>query len=385
MEFDLDETEKLLASSVEDAVARYIDPLVAADPGAGPVAADTIRELNRHAAAFGVFGARIPEEFGGTELSHVALGLVIERLPPFFAVSAIAQEATTFRFFHAAGEGLRERFLADLISGRLIAASAISEPVTGSDPSGVQTTAKREGETVHVRGAKLWITNGTIADVIVALARDRDSGELVRVLIDTRETPIEAREVPMGGLRRGHLSELTLDVRVPADQVLTATSNTRDALTRSWLANRPNMGLIACHIATRALEAAINYAKERRQFGRPIAAFQLIQGLLADMATEIDAARLLCYRALAGLDAGRRVAREAAMAKMFATEAAIRVVLRAQEVYGAYGAATEYPLDQWLRDARMLTYPDGTRQIQQLIIGRDLVGIPAFTDYSPSE
>ena len=384
MEFAFNEVESMVASAVEDAVSRYIDPLLAKQPADEPVSADVLRELNQHAAAFGVFGARVPQEHGGSELTCAALGIVMERLPPFFAMSAVSQEATTFRIFSAASDAIRARYLPGLVSGELIAASGISEPGAGSDPRSIRTTATIDGDTIHLRGTKLWITNATVADLILVLARHEETGELVRVIVDTRETPLETREVPMSGLRQGHLGEVTIDVSVPAEQLLAGRGDTRDALTRSWLANRPNIGLIACHIATQALDFAIAHAKERHQFGQPLGSFQLVQGMLADMATEIDAARLLSYRALAELDAGRRAAREASMAKMFATEMAIRVVLRAQEILGSSGSALELPLDQWLRDARMLTFPDGTRQVHQLVIGRDLTKISAFAGYKPS-
>jgi alkylation response protein AidB-like acyl-CoA dehydrogenase len=379
MEFAFDEVETMLASAVEDAVARYVDPLVAAQPPAEPVSSEVLRELNRHGAAFGVFGARVPEEHGGSGLSCAALGIVMERLPPFFAMSAISQEATTFRVFSAGSDAIRAQYLPGLVAGELIAASGISEPGAGSDPRSIRTTATRDGDTIRLRGTKLWITNATVADLILVLARDAQTGELVRVLVDTRETPLETREVPMSGLRQGHLGEVTIDVSVPAERLLAGRGDTRDALTRSWLANRPNIGLVACHIARRAIDFAVAHVKERHQFGQPIGSFQLVQGVLADAATELDAARLLSYRALAELDAGRRAAREASMAKLFATEMAVRVVLRCQELLGSAGSALEYPYDQWLRDARMLTFPDGTRQVHQLVIGRDLTGLSAFS------
>jgi alkylation response protein AidB-like acyl-CoA dehydrogenase len=367
----LGEFERDLAAAVEDAVERHIEPALAPLPVDEPVSAEVLRELNRHAREFGVFGARVPAEHGGSELSCLGLGVVLERLPPFLAMSAVSQEATTFRIASAADEALRERFLPGLVAGTTIAASGISEPGAGSDPRSIGTTATPDGDRIRLRGTKLWITNATVADVILVLARHADTGELVRVLVDCAETPLETREVPMSGLRQGHLGEVAIDVEVPAGQLLAGSQGTRDALTRSWLANRPNVGLIACNIASRALAFSIEHVRERRQFGQPIGGFQLVQGVLADVATELDAARLLCYRALAALDEGQRAAREASMA--------VRATLRCQELFGSAGSALEYPLDQWLRDARMLTFPDGTRQIHQLVIGRDLTGISAFS------
>jgi alkylation response protein AidB-like acyl-CoA dehydrogenase len=374
--------EQELAAAVEDAVERHLEPLLASLPADEPVSAEVLRELNRHACEFGVFGTRVPVEHGGSELSCVGLGVVLERVPPFFGVSAVSQEATTFRIFSAAEDALRDRYLPGLVAGTTIAASGITESGAGSDPRSIRTTATPLGDKIRLRGSKLWITNATVADVILVLARHAESGELVRVLVDCAETPLETREVPMAGLRQGHLGEVTIDVEVPAENLLAGRQDTRDALTRSWLANRPNIGLVACSIASRALAFSIEHVRERRQFGQPIGSFQLVQAVLADVATELDAARLLCYRALAALDEGRRAAREASMAKMFATEMAVRATLGCQELFGSAGSALEYPLDQWLRDARMLTFPDGTRQIHQLVIGRDLTGMSAFASAS---
>lgn len=379
MDTTLTDIELLLAESVENAVRQRINPLISGLAADQPCSRHDILALNEIVADFGVFGSRVPEDLGGSGLTQVMLGLVVERLPPFYAVAAIAHEATTFRFLNGASDSLRERYLAHLVNGTVVAASAISEPEIGSDPAHVRTQARISHDTVHVRGSKLWTTNGTIADLIVVLARDAQSGEPVRILIDTRETPVWAREVPMAGLLQGHLSELNLDVTVPRENILDRAGNTRDLLTRAWLSNRPNMGLVACHIGTMALDATIRYANERHQFGRAIASFQLVQGLLADAATDLQAGRLLCFHALSELDAGRRAAREASMAKMFCTNSAARAVMHCQEIYGAFGSSTEFPIDQWLRDVRMITHPDGTRQIHQLIVGRDLTGVSAFT------
>lgn len=378
MDTTLSDTERLLAESVEDSVRRRMEPLIARMPADEPCSREDILALNDVVADFGVFGARVPEDLGGSGLSQVMLGIVIERLPPFYAVSAIAHEATTFRFLSGATDELRARYLPELVAGTVVAGSAISEPEIGSDPARVRTQARIADGRVHLSGSKLWTTNGTVADLIVVLARNADTGELTRVLVDTRQTPVVGREVSMGGLRQGHLSELELDVTVPSENVLGRPVDARDTLTRAWLSNRPNMGLVACHIGTMALQAATRYATERQQFGRSLASFQLIQGILADTATDLQAGRLLCYHALSELDHGRRAAREASMAKMFCTEAGARAVTRCQEVFGAFGSSTEFPLDQWLRDVRMLTHPDGTRQIHQLIVGRDLTGVSAF-------
>lgn len=374
---DTDDTERLLASSVADMVRRRIEPRLDGTPPE-PVSKDVLVACLRDVAATGYFGVRVPEAWGGSGLTHLLSGTVTEALPAFLGVACIAQEATIFRLVAGAGDAVREEYLPGLLAGDLVAGSAVSEPDVGSASNAVTATVERRGDGYRLRARKLWTTNGTVADLLVVLARDTETGSTARVLVDTRTTPVAAADLPMSGLTRGHLCSVTVDATVPADHVLTSVS-TSTKMTDSWTLNRVSMGLIACALARSAVDYAIAYARTREQFGRAIARFQLVQALVADAATSVEAARLLCRRALADLDAGRPAVLSSSMAKLFATETAIQAILKAQQVAGSYGVSRELPFDEWLRDARMLTFPDGTSQIQQLIIGRELLGVSAFT------
>jgi alkylation response protein AidB-like acyl-CoA dehydrogenase len=339
--------------------------------------------LHRVAASLGYHGARLPEADGGSGLTYVMLGLLNETFPPVLTMSLLGHESTIKRIHMGGTPAQKERFLPDLLEARRIGGTASSEPNVGSDPRGIETTAVADGDHYVLNGTKLWTTNGSIIDtaiVVASLGRDAAGRNLItRIIVDRAESPFESREVPAIGLQQGHLGELVFrDCRVPKANVLGEPGDAHRSLTFTWLANRPGMGLIGVHLAQRALDASVAHARQRVQFGQPIAKFQLIQAMLAEMSTLTDAGRLLCYRALGLLDRGVWCHRESSMAKAFATEAAVKVTNMAVQVHGSYGLTREAPLEKWARDARMLTLPDGTTQIQQLIIGRELVGLRAF-------
>lgn len=375
-----DADEVAFGTLVDTMVRRFIEPRIsgrAREPLQKEVYAELVSEI---AATTGYFGARVPETQGGTGLSLVLAGALLERLPTFLGVSCVSQEATTYRVSLSSSDSLRERYLRPLIEGRLLGGTAVSEPDTGSDSGHPRARIIREGDGLRIEGSKLWTTNGSVADVLVVLGEDVSTGEVRRVLVDTTETAVRTREVPMLGLDCGYLAEVTFEGPVPLGNLLDSdTSTARSVLAKSWTLNRVSMALLALSIASRAVTYATEYAKEREQFGRKIGSFQLVQALLADAVTSVEASRLLCYRALSLLDRGVESRSASAMAKLQGTESAIQAVLKAQQVMGTIGVAAESPFDSWYRDVRMFTFPDGTSQIQQLIIGRELTGMSAFT------
>lgn len=384
MDFEWTETERMLAEAARQVAERQVEPVLAAHPADRPLPRAAMLDLYRAVADLGFLGARVPEAEGGSGLSYVMLGVLFETLPPAITMSVLGHEATVTRIHLAGDAGQRARWLPDLVGGRRIAGTAASEPNVGSDPRGIETTARVDGDHYVLNGTKLWTSNGSILDValvIATLGRDAGGRNLITsFLVDRQESPFESREVPVSGLQQGHLAELIFtDCRVPRANRLGEPGHAHAPLTFTWLANRPSVGLVAAHLARRALDASVRYAKERRQFGKPIGGFQLVQGMLAEMAALTEASRLLCYRALALLDRGVWCHLESSVAKMYATEAAVKVTGLAMELHGAYGLTREFPLERWARDARMLTIPDGTRQIHQLIIGRELVGLRAFS------
>jgi alkylation response protein AidB-like acyl-CoA dehydrogenase len=383
MDFEFNDDERLLSETARRIVARDVEPVLAKHPQDQALPKPVMVDLYRAIADLGYPGARIPEEDGGSGLSHVMLGVLNETLPPVLAFSLLGHESTTKRLHMGGTPEQKKRFLPDLLAGRKLAGTAASEPNVGSDPRGIETTARLDGDHYVLNGTKLWISNGPILDltmVVASLGRDAQGRNLItRFMVDRQESPFEQKEIPTVGLQQGPLGELHFrDCRVPKENQIGEPGDAHHSLTFTWLANRPNIGLFGVHLMQKALDASIAHAKQRTQFGSPIAKFQLVQEMLAEMSASIDASRLLCYRALALLDKGVWCHRESSVAKMFATEAALRVTNLAIQLHGASGLTKEFPLEAWARDARMMTIPDGTTQIHQLIIGRELTGLRSF-------
>lgn len=373
------DVDDVFVSAVDDMCTRRIGPMIDATPADRAIDAETLRACLRHVATTGYFGARVAESAGGSGLPLTATGVVTESLPAFLAVACIAQEATTFRIASSGNVSMHERYLPQLIGGELIAGSCISEPDVGSGSNEIRTSLRRVGSgRMRLRGVKLWSTNAPVADVLVVLARD-ESGQLVRIVLDAHADGVQVNPVETTGLRRGHLAEVVLDVSVSSENVLSGSTGARTVLQSSWSLNRASMGLAASALLRSALEAATRYSTERVQFGRPIGGHQLIQALLADAWAAWQAGRLLAYHALAVMDTGDPATKEASAAKLFGTEAAVTHISKLQQVAGSYGITPEFPFSQWLADASMLIFPDGTPQIQRLIMGRDIVGISAFS------
>ena len=383
MDFEFNDDERLLAETARRIVARDVDPILTKHPQDQPLPKSVMLDLYRAIGDLGYPGARIPEDDGGSGLTHVMLGILNETLPPVLAFSLLGHESTTKRLHMGGTPAQKKRFLPDLLAGRKLAGTAASEPNVGSDPRGIETTARLDGDHYVLNGTKLWISNGPILDytmVVASLGRDAQGRNLItRFMVDREESPFEQKEIPTVGLMQGPLGELHFrDCRVPRDNQIGEPGDAHHALTFTWLANRPNIGLFGVHLMQKALDASIAHAKQRSQFGSPIAKFQLVQEMLAELSASIDASRLLCYRALSLLDKGVWCHRESSVAKMVATEAAVRVTNLAMQLHGASGLTREFPLESWARDARMLTIPDGTTQIHQLIIGRELTGLRSF-------
>jgi alkylation response protein AidB-like acyl-CoA dehydrogenase len=385
MDFSLDSEQRLIQESTRRMVERDIVPILKSrDPDVSLSKADLLK-IFQICAAQGLTSARIPEEAGGSGLSAVTMGLMYEQLPPAMGLALIGHEGTGARIFLSSSAEHRERFLPDIISATRIACTGNTEPDAGSDPRSVKTRAVVSGDHFVINGRKMWITNASVCDLInvtCATAKDeRGLSQLTRVIVDREQSPFEAREIEMLGLRQGHLAEVVFeDCRVPLANALGERGDAARVLTLTWLANRPIFGLWAVNTAQRALDASIAYAKDRTQFGRKIGKFQLVQELLADISTAITTSRLACYYALSCIDNGERANEASAMAKRYALGACQRAVSLAMELHGAMGLSRELGLEQLYRDVRMLTVPDGTNQILTLIQGRELTGMAAFRD-----
>jgi hypothetical protein len=337
-------------------------------------------------ADVGFLAAALPEDDGGMGLDTISYAVVVEE---------IGRADSSVRGIVSVSNGLygktvakwgsdaqRAQLLPGLASGELLGCYALTEPGVGSDPASLETRAVRDGDGWVLSGQKIFITLGTWASVALVFARTGDAGArgITCFVVPTDAPGFEAKPIKGKlGLRSQDTGELFLDgVRVP-DSARLGDEGQGFKVAMSALDNgRISLGAGCVGIAQACLDASVAYARERRQFGKPIAGFQLVQELLADMSVETEAARLLVWRAAAAADAGRPHTAESSYAKYYASEVAVRAANAALQVHGGYGYVDEYPVGKYLRDARVTTLYEGTSQIQKLIIGRSLTGESAF-------
>jgi alkylation response protein AidB-like acyl-CoA dehydrogenase len=295
----------------------------------------------------------------------------------------MAHEASTARIGDETDEAQRARLLPDLIAGRRIACTGSTEPDTGSDPRGVKTRLTRRGNRLVLNGRKMWISNVSQCDIMLLTCldwRDAEGGnKVVKVVLERDRSPFEAREIDTIGLRQGMLGESVFDdCEVQPENLIDSSRGGTAVLKATWAVNRPLLGLMAVHLAQRACDIALDYAGTRKQFGKPIAAHQLVQKNLSDIVTAITASRLMCLYALSLVDQGQVADGGAAMAKRFAQNECHKAIFEAMNVLGAMGLATESRVEELYRDSRMIPIPDGTNEILALIHGRELTGLEAF-------
>jgi alkylation response protein AidB-like acyl-CoA dehydrogenase len=334
-------------------------------------------------AEVGFLGAALPEEYGGMGLDTLSYCLIAEELGRadsnvrgIVSVSVGLVGKTIVRW---GTEEQRAAWLPGITSGERLGCYALTEPGAGSDPSGLATRAERDGDGWVISGSKIFITLGSWATVALVFARTGE-GEITCFLVPTASEGFSARKIDGKlGLRAQDTAELFLDgVRVGEDAVLGEVGGGLKVALSALDNGRISLAAGCVGIAQGCLDASVAYARERQQFGRSIAAFQLVQELIAEIAVETDAARLLTRRAAAASDAGRRHTLESSVAKLYASEAAVRAANAAVQVHGGYGYVDEFPVGKYLRDARVTTLYEGTSQIQKLIIGRLLTGESAF-------
>ncbi len=383
MDFDLTPEQEQMRDATRRMVERDIDPVLAANDPDAPLSKEEFLKVLGAAAAHGMTGVRIPESAGGTGISLLEFGIMAEQVPPVMMVALVIQDACITRLHAEAAPELRERLLPDLIAGRKIGGTAATEPAAGSDPRGVQTRLTRDGDEVVINGRKHFITGVSICDVSIVTCNegtDEDGrNRLVKVVVERDVSPFEAREIDGMGLRQGHWGEAVFDdCRVPAVNVLDDSSSSVRSLHDVWIGNRAVIGLLAVHMAQKALDATLEFAGLHKQFGKLIGGHQLIQRNLSDMATAVTTSRLLCYYALSRADRGEPAAGVTAMAKRYAVTACEQAIRLAMECHGGMGVSREAGLEGLLRDVRMLTPPDGTNEILTLIHGLDLTGLAAF-------
>ncbi|HET6625107.1 MAG TPA: acyl-CoA dehydrogenase family protein [Nocardioidaceae bacterium] len=334
----------------------------------------------------GFFGLTIPEEYGGIGGDHLTYCLAMEELgradSAVRGIVSVSNGLVGKSILAFGTEEQKQQWLPGIATGRALGCFGLTEPDTGSDASNLTTRAVRDGEDYVITGSKIFITNGTWADVCLVFARTGGPGPkgVSAFLVPTDTVGFGRTEIKGKlGLRGQATAELSLDdVRVPADTLLGKEGEGFTMAMSALDKGRVSVGAGCVGIIAGCLDAVVSYAKERRQFGRSLASFQLVQDMIADISVDADAARLLVWRAADLIERGEPFGVEASKAKYFASEAAVRSANLAIQVFGGYGYVDEYPVQKYMRDARVMTLYEGTSQIQKLLIGRAETGVNAF-------
>ncbi|HJV44877.1 MAG TPA: acyl-CoA dehydrogenase family protein [Bacillota bacterium] len=329
----------------------------------------------------GLFNLGIPDSYGGPGIDKISQALIIEELARGcggITTSVEANSLASYPILVGADEGLKQKFLQRLTYGREFAAFALTEPGAGSDVSGMSTTVKKVGDEYILNGEKCFITNASYAHFYVVLAKQPELGGLnsFTALIVERDSDgvkVGEKEKKMGLRASNTASVMFEDVRVPVSNRIGSEGEGFKIFMKALSYARPMVGAQALGIAQGAYEAALAYAKERKQFGRAIAQFQAIQFMLADMAMNIEAARLLVHKAAYLLQEGRPSITNASFAKCFATDTAMQVTTDAVQIFGGYGYIREYPVEKYMRDAKIMQIYEGTNQIQRVVIAKEIL------------
>ena len=378
MDFRPSDDQEILRRSVREFAEAEIRPHVMEWDEAQHFPMDLLPKL----AALGLLGVQLSEEYGGAGMSAVDYCICIEELArvcPAIALSVAAHNGLCSTHIAMFGSDAQKRtYLPRLVTGDGLGAWALTEASAGSDAAGMRTTAVRQGDCWVINGSKSFITHGAIGGIMVVMAvtdRMKAHRGISAFVVEhgTRGMTAGKKENKLG-MRASDTSEVVFqDCRVPVAQMIGDEGqgfiNTLQVLD----AGRIGIAALSVGLAQGAYEAARDYARERRQFGQPIAAFQAIQWKLADAATRIEAGRLLTYRAAHLKDLGRRMTKESAMAKLYASEVAVRVADDCVQIHGGYGFVKDYPAEKYFRDVKLLTIGEGTSEIQRLVIARQLL------------
>jgi alkylation response protein AidB-like acyl-CoA dehydrogenase len=378
MDFELPEELREIQRTVREFVAEEVRPRAREWDEKGEFPWEVVRKLG----PLGIMGIAVPEEYGGAGMGALATAVVVEEIARHDGSLALTVASHnglgTGHILRFGTEEQKRRWIPPLARGEKLAAWGLTEPGSGSDAAGMTTTAVRRGDRWVLNGAKTFITQGTVGDTFVVLAKtdpSRKQNGITAFVVEKGAKGFSQRAIHGKlGMRSSDTAELHLeDVEVPDDHRIGALNegftNTLQILARG----RITIGALAVGLGRGALEEGRAYAKDRKAFGRPIADFQAIAFMLADMATEISAARLLVHRAASLCDAGEPFGREASMAKLYASEAAMRATTRAIQIHGGYGYTKDFPVERYFRDAKLCEIGEGTSEVQRIVISREIL------------
>lgn len=377
LNFNLTEQQKLFQKTIRQFCEKEIQPIAEKIDKEEYFPNDLYKKMGQ----MGLLGMTVPQKYGGAGIDRVSYMIALEEISRVCGSTGITVEAHNSlgvgHIYERGTEEQRKKYLPKLTNGTGIAAWALTEPNAGSDAASLQTTAVLKGDEWIINGTKQFITSGDIAEVTTVMAKtDTSKGARgVSAFIVEKDTPgfkVGQLEDKLG-LRGSHTAELILeDCRVPKENLLDEQGKGFTGAMNILDRGRTAIGAMSVGIARGALEESIEYAKQRQQFGRPIGKFQAIQWMIADMATQVDAARLLVYRAAFMEDEEISFTKEASMAKLFASEIAMNATVKAMQVYGGYGFTREYPLERFYRDIKLCQIGEGTSEVQRMVIARQL-------------
>ncbi len=342
------------------------------------------REIMKKLGELGFLGVIFPESYGGAGLGYLEYVTIIEeisKVDPSIGLSIAAHNSLCSNHIYTFGnEEQKRKYLPDLASGRSIGAWALTEPTSGSDAGGMLTTATRQGDYYIINGSKNFITHGSVGDVtVIMVLTDKSKGKKgISAFIVENKTPgfLVSKKENKLGMRCCDTSALAFDnCRVPKENLLGEEGSGFQQALSVLDGGRISIASLALGIASGALNASLKYAKERKQFGKPIGEFQAIQWKLADMATHLEAARLLTFRAAYKKNKGEEVTLESAMAKYFAGEIAVQATNEAIQIHGGYGFIKDFPVEKFYRDVKLVTIGEGTSEIQKMVIARELLDL----------
>jgi len=378
LDFDLTEEQLQITRLAREFAESEIAPHALEWDEAQEFPVDVMKKL----AELGFLGVLVPQEYGGAGLGYIEYVSIVEeisRVDGAIGLSVAAHNSLCSNHILTFGtEAQKRKYLPGLASGQWLGAWGLTEPEAGSDASGTQTTAVRESDGYLLNGSKTFTTHGTYGDVFVLMAvtdRSKENRGISAFIIEKGTPGLRAgKKENKLGCRASDTSEVILEnCHIPAENLLGQEGEGFINCLEILDGGRISIAALAVGMAQGALEASLKYAKQRRQFGQPISEFQAIQWKLADMATEIEAARLLTHRAAALKNQKKRSTKESSMAKLYAGEMSVRVANEAIQIHGGYGYVKEYPVEKFYRDAKICTIGEGTSEIQRLVIARQLL------------
>ncbi|MGA1819572.1 MAG: acyl-CoA dehydrogenase [Thermoplasmatota archaeon] len=377
MDFSLSSEHKMLKNMVREFAAKEIKPVAAEIDKEEKFPWEILRKMG----GLGLMGMTVPPEYGGSKIDTVSYMIALEEIGKVCSSTGLTMEAHNSlgvgHIFERGSEEQRRKFLPRLLNGEGLAAWALTEPNAGSDAASLQTTAIKDGGEWVLNGTKQFITSGSVAEVITVMAKtDKEKGARgISAFIVPKGTPglIYGGEEDKIGMRGSLTSQIVLeDCRVPVENMLDEPGMGFIGAMQVLDRGRTAIGALAVGLAQGVLEECLDYAQQRVQFGKPISKFQAIQWKLTDMATEIEAARLLVHRAAYLEDKGEPFGKEASMAKLFASEVAVKAAVEAIQIHGGYGFTKEYPVERFFRDVKLYTIGEGTSEVQRMVIAKHL-------------